>query len=104
MRCSGRTLLLDVEDAWREVHRPGQQAREEQDRLVLRWISTVTTPRIVFLSTRAFAAHHVRVRPTLAGVVDRFVNVDHDSVFRRRLDDLAVVTDGNLRIVRVIPA
>src|SRR2546428_8284936 len=73
-------LDQDVEDARGEVHRPGEQAREEENRLVLRWVPAVARPRVVFLAARALAAHHVGIRAALTSVVDRLVHVHHDPV------------------------
>ena len=78
--------------------------REKENRLVLGRIATLAAPRVVLLPARALAAHHVRPRATLAGVVNRLVHVEHDAVLRRRLDHLAVVAHRELRVVRVSAA
>src|SRR5256886_16188853 len=54
-------LDQDVEDARREVHRPVQHAREEQDRLVLGGGAPFGAPRGVLLPACALAAHHVGI-------------------------------------------
>ena len=102
-RPSRSLLEQEVEDPGREIHRAGEHAREEENRLVLRRIAAVPAPRVVLLPARALAGHHVRIRPALAGVVHRLVRVHHDAVVRRRLDHLAVVVHHVLAIVRMPP-
>src|SRR5207244_13448174 len=73
----------EVKDARREVHGPGEQAREEENRLVLRRVAPFAPPGVVLLAPRALAGHHVRVGAPLAGVVNRLVDVQHGCVLRR---------------------
>ena len=100
-RTPGAALDQQVEDARREIHRPREQAREVEIRLVLGRIAALPSPRVVFLSARAFPAHHVRISATLARVVDRLVDVHHDVILCRGLDHLAIVPHHELRVVRV---
>ena len=51
----GAAFDAEVEDARREVHRAGEHAREEEDRLVLGRIAALAAPRVVLLPARAFA-------------------------------------------------
>ena len=98
---TGGTLDHDVEDAWREIHRPIEQPCEKQDRLVLGRIAALAAPGIVFLPARAFARHHVRVGTALARILDRLVYIQHDAVLRRLFDHVAVMIDHELAPVRV---
>src|SRR5205807_5065882 len=82
----------NIEDSRSEIHRAGEHAREEENRLVFRRISSFAAPRIVFLTARTLTAQHVRPGPTFPRVVNRLVNVDGNPVSGRRLYDPAIVT------------
>src|SRR2546430_1686645 len=82
---AGAARDQDVKDAWREVHRPGEQSREKENRLVLRRVAPLAPPGIVLLAARPLPRHHVRVGAPLPGVVNRLVDVQHDAVLLRRL-------------------
>ena len=97
----GAALDQQIEDARREIHRSGDQPSEVEVGLVLGRIAALATPRVVLLTARSFPAHHVRISPTLTGVVDRLVDVEHDFILCRRLDHLAVVIHHELRVVRI---
>ena len=58
---------------------------------MLRRIAALAAPRVVLLAARALAAQHVRPSASLAGIVNRLMDVDGDAVLGGRLHDLAVM-------------
>ena len=64
-------------------------------------VAALAAPRVVLLSARALAAHHVGIGTALAGVVDRLVHIQHDVVLGGLLDHVPVVVDHELAPVRM---
>src|ERR1041384_6487747 len=86
----------DVEDTGRKIHGAVEQAREEENRLVLGRVAALAAPRVVFLATRAFPAHPVRVGAPLARVLNGLVHVHHDVVLGGFLNRVAVMVHHDL--------
>ena len=91
--------IRQVEDAGREIHRPGEQPRERQDRFVVGRIAAVGAPGVVFLAAGAFAGHQIRIGAAEAGRLDRLVDVEHDVVLGRFFDHVLVMPDHVLAVV-----
>src|ERR1051325_5379068 len=63
--------------------------------------SALAAPRVVFLATRAFPAHPVRVGAPLARVLNGLVHVHHDVVLGGFLNRVAVMVHHDLPPVRI---
>ena len=89
---------IKIENAWREIHGPGEHARKRQYGGMFRRIGG-HAPGIVFLPARAFAAEPVGVGAAQAGILDRLVRIDADMVPRRRLEHAHMVAHHELAVM-----
>ncbi len=89
---------VHAEDAGRIVHRPGQQAGEDQIGLMLRRVARLA-PGAELHAARALARDHVRIGAAQARVLERLVGIDGHLVTGRRLDDLHVVLGQRLALM-----
>ena len=91
--------VLEMKDARGVINGSGHDAGERQNGHMFTRAATIVRPRVPFLSADTFLTHEVRISALQSCRHDRLVVVNHDVVFGRSLDDLAVMAYTGLSFI-----